>query len=346
MKSYYCKRLYEEINFDAESVYVCCGNSVASSFPIYNKDNDKSLKSYLKHLLKWRKQCTKNAFLGKVDNGCINCFDLKEKNISFFEYIKTILFNTKMFKIKNIIIKSFRQCEFSCAYCLEKKYTKCRKTYNVQKSEFYDFLPILKELIKNNMLDKKELRLEFQGGSISVWNEFKEVLDTAVEYGVKSLFYHTNAVTLIPEICEAAKKIPSEMCISIDSGTKETFKKIKNEDKFETVINNIISYAKAGVKCSIKYILVKNLNDNSEELENFCKTIKYINDNLEEENKVLILLDIDFRDSLCNKDYIISDEYINLYKQVKSFCIENNIVYGCQKFIFDMLNKRKKLHNI
>lgn len=44
MKSYYCKRLYEEINFDAEDIYVCCGMSLGPSFPIYS-DKEKSIKN-------------------------------------------------------------------------------------------------------------------------------------------------------------------------------------------------------------------------------------------------------------------------------------------------------------
>ena len=41
MKSYYCKRLYEEINFDAEHVYVCCGKSLGPSFDLRFKKTQK-----------------------------------------------------------------------------------------------------------------------------------------------------------------------------------------------------------------------------------------------------------------------------------------------------------------
>ena len=42
MKSYYCKRLYEEINFDADNVYVCCGNSLGPSLCTPNLSDDKN----------------------------------------------------------------------------------------------------------------------------------------------------------------------------------------------------------------------------------------------------------------------------------------------------------------
>ena len=61
MKSFYCKRLYEEINFDAEKIYVCCGKSLGPSFPIPPK-NISNYESFLNKLVSWRFKCIKNAY--------------------------------------------------------------------------------------------------------------------------------------------------------------------------------------------------------------------------------------------------------------------------------------------
>ena len=336
MNSYYCKRLYEEINFDAEDIYVCCGMSLGPSFPIYS-DKEKSIKKWLNKLLKWRKKCSVNAYRGIVSDKCKNCIELEERNISFLNFLKSFIFDYKKFPVKNIIIKSFRQCEFSCVYCLEKRYTQGKKTVQITKSEFYDILPIIKTLINTKMIDKKGLRLEFQGGSISVWDEFKDVLKEVVNYGVGSLFYHTNAVSFIPEIGEAAKSIPSDMCVAIDSGSRETFKKVKGEDKYDTVLENIIRYVNSGINITIKYIIVKKLNDNIEEIQDFCKTIKYIAENSKHKDNIHVMLDLDFREYLNKSSYKFPDEYVQLYKYVIDFCNKNNIDFIYRDLIKNML---------
>lgn len=337
MKSYYCKRLYEEINFDAENIYVCCGHSLGPSFEIYNKQ--KNLKKYIKTLLNWRKSITELAGMGNVSPECRNCIQLEVSDISFKNYILEKFKRKNLFQLKNIIIKSFRQCEFSCAYCLERKYTKGKKTTKVEKSNFYDFLPIFKEIIKNNMIDKNEVRLEFQGGSIAVWDEFKDTLKYAVDYGIKHFCFHTNALTYIPEISEVAANNDCSMSISIDSGCRETFKIIKGDDNFDIVINNITKYANAGINCSIKYILVENINDNLEELVKFCNTIDYIRSKVIDNRKIAVMLDIDFRKSLASRDYEIPSDYIRLFNYIIDFCSKNNIEFGTQEFIANLLKK-------
>ena len=184
MKSYFCKRLYEEINFDADNVYVCCGNSLGPSFCTPNLSNDKN---YYKNLLTWRKKCTKDAYLGHLAKECKNCNMLEEREISYLDYWKSKLNLNTPFKLKNIIVKSYRQCEYSCVYCLEHRYTQGKKTLDVSKSQFYDFVPILESLIEENLIDKENVRLEIQGGSISVWDEFENILQIATDYGIKDI---------------------------------------------------------------------------------------------------------------------------------------------------------------
>lgn len=62
------------------------------------------------------------------------------------------------------------------------------------------------------------------------------------------------------------------MTISLDSGTRETYKKIKRVDKFDDVVNNVKRYIKEiGEEFSfhliMKYIILKDMNDNKEEID-------------------------------------------------------------------------------
>lgn len=333
MKSYFCKRLYEEINFDAENIYVCCGKSLGPSYKV--PERNPSAK-YLNDLIKWKQNCAKQAYLGEVSTSCLGCCELQEQEISKQDYLKAKFFNTKKFPIRNIIVKTYRQCELSCLYCLERKYTKGQKTTVIEKSNFYDFLPIAKELIKKNLIDKYT-RLEIQGGSFTVWDEFLKILDLFVKFGIKDILYHTNAVKFVPEIADAASKINSQMSISIDSGCEETYLKIKGENKFNEVLENIVKYADASVQCSVKYIISKNLNDNIEEIKKFGNIIKELKERTKFPHKISTMLDIDFRESLSSSDYAVPEEYISMFKYMKDFCEKNNIDIGYQDFIKNKL---------
>lgn len=342
MKSYYCKRLYEEINFDAENVYVCCGKSLGPEFSspsILKSESNKSfscIKEYCTKLNKWKYNVAKDAYLGKISEKCKNCIELKTREITLKDYLRVKLLPERFcneFKIKNIIVKSYRQCELSCLYYLERKYTKGQTTPVMCKSEFYDLFPIINSLISENMLDNKNLRIEFQGGSISVWDEFLPILNQVVDCGVGSLYYHTNAITYISEISDVAAKIPSGMSISIDSGCKETYQKIKGKDLFDNVIDNIIKYANSGIKISIKYIIVKNLNDKLEEMIKFLNVVKNIRNQVNNKDNICIMIDVDFRESLAIKNYVIPNEYRPLIEHSIEFCKENNIYVDFQEYI-------------
>ena len=342
MKSYYCKRLYEEVNFDAENIYVCCGMSLGPSFSVPNPQKEK-LSSFIRKLIDWKTNCSKEAYLGNVAEQCKNCIELQEREISKWEYYKTKFSPKsvvrKKFPVKNIIVKSYRQCELSCIYCLERRYTKGHKTFEVCKSEFYDFLPLFKAFINEGVLDKKLLSIEFQGGSITVWDEFLPALKEAKDFNVNHLMYHTNAITFVPEVVESPM-IDSSMSIAIDCGSKETYKKIKGGDYFDNVISNIIKYADAGISCSVKYIIVSRVNDNLEEIKKFLDTIVYIRNSISNPDKISVMMEIDFRDSLTVKNYSIPDSYLELFKYAIDFCKERNISLGYQCFIRDCLNRQ------
>lgn len=338
MKSYYCKRLYEEINFDAENVYVCCGKSLGPSFetPTHTHNTTININKYCDKLIDWKLSSARNAYIGSVSEHCKNCIELEEREISTLEFLLMKIFpklKIKKFKIKNIIVKSFRQCELSCVYCLEKRYTNGKKIKVKTKSDFYDFLPVFDSLIKQNLLDTKELRIEFQGGSISVWDEFLPILNKIKDLGINNVLYHTNAVTFIPEIAELAKTTNSSMSISIDCGCRESYTKIKGDDLFDNVVENIIRYANAGISISIKYIIVRNLNDNIEEITKFLNLIKQIRTNTKNRDNISIMFDIDFRESLASKDYIIPPNYKQFLEYVINFGKENNIKVDFQEFI-------------
>ena len=77
--------------------------------------------------------------------------------------------------------------------------------------------------------------------------------------------------------------------ISIDSSSRETYKKIKQVDAFNTVCKNLKKYSKAqknSFNVISKYIIIPEVNDNKEEIDNWLKFNK-------ENNIEIIVIDIE-----------------------------------------------------
>ncbi len=329
IKTFYCKKLHEDINFDAECIYTCCGPQPGPGYKLPNENTD--MKKYCKQFAKWKYRIAKMPFIGKMPKECKNCLELKTKDISLSDLIRNkFLFKKEQAKIKNIIFKSFKQCELACVYCSEKRYTKGKKTQEIQKSDFYNTLPLLKALKDQDLIDNS-FTVEFQGGSIQVWDEFIPTLDEIVKYGVKNIIYHTNAFKFVPEIVKYSN-INSSISVSIDSGCADTYSKIKGEDRFNTVIENITMYADAGINCTVKYIIVKNLNDNIEEVDKFIKIIDEIRGKIKDSNKINVMVTIDYRESL-KQNYKASEENCKLIHHIQNHCNINNIYFEIENHI-------------
>ena len=68
------------------------------------------------------------------------------------------------------------------------------------------------------------------------------------------------------------------MILSLDSGCMETYKKIKQVDKFDKIIKNLQQYIKkspsAVNQIRMKYIFLEGINDNKEEIEKFLNLVR------------------------------------------------------------------------
>ena len=107
------------------------------------------------------------------------------------------------------------------------------------KKQNYNALPLIKQLLKENMIDKKNLTVEFQGGNVSLLTEFEDILEELSTQGCKNIIILTNGVQYLPAVEKYSSNMNFRICISLDSGTKETFNKIKRIDTFDKVVNNI-----------------------------------------------------------------------------------------------------------
>ena len=323
-KRLYCKRLNETLNFDALKVFYCCATRTGPSIDVPNPNK-------IKDIIKKRNSLIKMLDRGEIPAECVGCFDLKEQEVP-----KPLILSqfSKPPKANMIIVKHFKQCDCSCTYCCEQYLSGRKIVLKPKKSDYYDLLPIIKELYKQNMIDKKELDVHFQGGNVSVLEEFNDLVNIFIKNGVKRVEIATNGIKYLPQIEQICNKTFVDVNISIDAGTKETYKKIKTVDKFEDLIQNLKKYAKLPILLRLKYILVRGINDNKEEIENYINLMKEIG--IKNSELMIDQCDSEF---LKNGEFKIPEYYYEIFEFYKEKCKENNIEANIWEYIKEILEK-------
>ena len=64
---------------------------------------------------------------------------------------------------------------------------------------------------------------------------------------------------------------------SLDSGTRETYKKIKQVDCLDKVVENLKKYPLEKANLRLKYIFLEGVNDNEEDVNGFYNIVKEVN---------------------------------------------------------------------
>lgn len=323
-KRYYCKRLNETLNFDALKVFYCCATRTGPSIDVPEPNK-------IKEIIKKRTSLIKMLDRGDIPQECVGCFDLKEQ-----ESPKPLLLSqfSKPPKANMIIVKHFKQCDCSCIYCCEQYLSGRKIVLKSKKSDYYDLLPIIEELYKQDMIDKKELDVHFQGGNVSVLDEFDDLVNIFMKNGVKRVEIATNGIKYLPQIERICRDTFVDVNISIDAGTRETYKKIKTVDKFEDLISNLKKYVKLPILLRLKYILVRGVNDTKEELESYINLMKEIGITNSE-----LMIDQCDSEFLQNGEFKIPEYYYELFEFYKEKCKENGIEANIWEYIKEILEK-------
>lgn len=160
-------------------------------------------------------------------------------------------------KIRQVNFSLDYACNLKCKYCdkWEKKYT------NKKQREISE---IMKELEKCEQV-KIMYPILYSSGEISILSKRDDILESLNKYDI-CIF--SNATKYQDAILEKLLNSFSCLVVSLDCGTRETYKKIKGADLFETVCNNIKMYSEKGAQVVLKYIIMEN-NNNKDDLDGF-----------------------------------------------------------------------------
>ncbi len=263
----YCSELNNVLTFFPDTIRSCC--VLGNIGPVYFENYNGNIKEFNFELLKKKKK----KFFSDLENGnydnipCINCIYKKEKgeNDKFSEQFELIYLN------------NWTQCNCGCFYCDRLTYSKGKITKGKVRSEYYDALPIIKGLYKNNLLNRNNLRIVFHGGDLSVLKEFEPLVKLFLKEGVSKIDFSTNNIIYQPIISKCLKNRIASLNMALDSGSRETYKKIKKVDKYNDVIKNLKRYVKESKQdnpeINVKFIILKGMNDTEEEITKFIETM-------------------------------------------------------------------------
>lgn len=332
-KIYNCDLLNSGLHFTQDNLRFCCapaywGPNIDSKQP--------GSKDVFWTLMKMRKEALQNMKEHIAPQGCYGCIYLKEYDLDSPETPSDIIEKQSAEPlISNIVINHYKQCDCHCIYCTQQIYLKKIVT-KPQKSDYYDLFPIIKQFYKEKLIDNENLKVEFQGGSIAVLKEFPDLVKIFLKHGVKNIQFFTNGIKYLPQIVDASKKCSSHIICSIDSGTRETFKRLKLVDKFDDVVKNLKKYRSKSKNLDIhtKYILIEGVNDNIDELSKFFDVIESVGTNMAQ-------LDMDFKKVMINKGvhYDVPAHFYELYDFFKQQCVLRGITPFVWEYIQGILDK-------
>ena len=255
---------------------------------------------------------------GEIYPNCEGCMDLKEWEMPKAEP-----------KLKVLMLQYWTKCNSNCIYC----YTaENKKYYNSMKS--YDFYPILKKLIKKDVIDKNGLA-NFSGGEVSCLREFNKVVKLLDKLNY-FIIINTSAVKYEKIIGERLQRGNSCVVISVDAGSKEVHEKIKRVKTFDKVWNNINKYVKNQsypYLVNIKYIIVPQINDNEYEINLWL-------DNCKKGNVHNVVLDIDVNYFEPNRNNI-PPNILNLFNKTRQIAENMGLNFYLGNRAVTMLTKGK-----
>lgn len=270
-----CKWLESGVCFDngvyGSNVKLCCYMSAPGGGNTMIFEDYHGSKINWEEFFRIKREYREIQKRGETVAGCVGCVFLEEQDWLQEDYID------------NIIFDHFTKCNCCCTYCYTEE---DKKRYNTLKT--YNIYPIVKE-----MFDKKIIRrggaIGFGGGEPTILPEFDKLISLFLKNGFDDMRVPSSGIKYSRVIEKGISTGQLSVVISIDSSSRETYKKIKQIDAFNKVCANLKKYAKAQRRTFnviSKYIIIPEVNDNKEEIDNWLKFNK-------ENNIGIIVIDIE-----------------------------------------------------
>ncbi len=244
-----CDLIEHGLDFFSNSINFCC------RIPPTDKGYKKLIDNYNGEIINWKEFFKiKNKYRNEMKKGnivpeCKGCIYLQEKEWDKDNYISFINFN------------NWTTCNEHCIYCH-------LNDENLPKIKQYNVYPAIKDMAEKGYL-KSGGHITIAGGEPCVAPEFDDLIKLFLDYKMNNIRVLTNATKFSSIIQKGIEEERVNIVVSVDSGSKDTFIKVKRYDFYDKVWDNIKKYAavqKRTDSVKTKFILIPNINDSKEEI--------------------------------------------------------------------------------
>ena len=142
----------------------------------------------------------------------------------------------------------------------------------------YDAYDLIKKLYETGKIDKENLTVKMLSYDLSTVTDLDKYLELFKNNGVHAVHISTDKLAFNQTIANMLPEEKASINISLDAGTEETYKKLKNNDNFAINIENLKKYneykKENDYALCIHYVLYKDINDNKKEIDSFLNLMK------------------------------------------------------------------------
>ena len=249
-----CNLIEHGLDFFTDSINFCC------RIPPTDKGYKKILEHYYGELIDWKnffgikRKYREQMKRGEIVPECKGCIYLEKKKWDNEDYISYINFN------------NWTICNEHCIYCWLNDADRPHQ-------EQYNVYPAIKDMAERGYL-RKGGHITIAGGEPCVAPEFDNLVQLFLDYDLSSIRILTNATKYSSVVEKGIKDGKMNIVVSVDSGTRDTFVKVKRYDFYDKVWENISRYTAvqpASDRVKTKFILIPNVNDSRDEIDAWLK---------------------------------------------------------------------------
>lgn len=308
MKKYLnCPFIKHSIHFFYDNIRPCCSNV---SGPVFYSDYDGTTPIDWDYVYQERKRIidkiNNDEYSDGVPDECLGCCDIDK-------YIGTEKVKCFSNKVTHFYFQNNMSCNAKCTYC---------SFSHVGEGYKYKIIPIIKTMIEKNMIDSHPYCC-MSGGEMTINPEFHDLLGILSNIKNSHIDLFSSGIKYSEAIKNAFISNPNfSIMISLDSGTKETYKKVKQVDCFDKVTDNLKIYTNASENAKnntiLKYILVDDVNDNVAEIKKFFEIVDSL-------GIKQVRMDVDFTKYKYENHKKVPAHYFKLFDEFHSIAEVNKL---------------------
>jgi sulfatase maturation enzyme AslB (radical SAM superfamily) len=294
----YCPNIGKALNFWPNSISHCCVAVGAKGIPniCEYKGNGFPLDIYLKSFKDYINM------IASQTGPCMGC-----------KYLMRGKPDVEFTQFRGVAFNNFNLCQLNCEYCKIESGSWRKEIIE----KLYSVLAPIQELFALGLLAENVV-VAWGGGEPTLYDYFPETSEFLINARIKQVM-NTNAIIFSDEIAKGLSTGLMEVRVSVDSGTSESYSRIKGFDFFDKVWRNIQKYnAVSSHKIVGKYVVTSN-NLGDSDIDGFVQ--KCLLNGIEE-----ILVSVDAYTYLPVTNYEVSCAYVKAAKKLYQRATENGLL--------------------